>query len=135
MKYDLALIGCGARKQQQPCKASELYTGALFQKSLLWALRRSRRVYILSAKYGLVDLERVLIPYNTKLTDLPIRERKAWGANVTKAIQDLSPEGPILALAGNAYLSFLSPPLTLVKPLDSLGIGKRLSFLTKGSLE
>lgn len=64
----LLLIPCGARKQPTGAPAAELYTSDHFRLALRAAHARAvdvdARVMILSAKYGLVGLRRVLAPYD-----------------------------------------------------------------------
>lgn len=64
----LLLIPCGARKQPTGAPAAELLTSGHFRLALRAAQARAAvvdaRVMILSAKYGLVGLRRVLAPYD-----------------------------------------------------------------------
>lgn len=62
----IVIIGCGARKQDVPCAARHLYTGTLFQAALAWALATAHEtdIRILSAKYGFVNLDATLHPYD-----------------------------------------------------------------------
>jgi hypothetical protein len=60
----IALISCGKSKRREKAPAQQLYTGALFQKSLAYARRiKSDEIYILSAHYGLVELTQEIAPY------------------------------------------------------------------------
>lgn len=64
----LVLIPCAARKLARGAPAGELYDSAHFRLTLRAAQARARivdaRVMIVSAKYGLVRLERVIQPYD-----------------------------------------------------------------------
>lgn|GEM_PF-6628584 len=64
----LLLIPCGARKQATGAPAAELYISDHFRLALRAGHARAAvinaRVMILSAKYGLVGLQRVLAPYD-----------------------------------------------------------------------
>jgi hypothetical protein len=54
------LISCVSKKRSLKSKARDLYISALFKKNLHYALQQKpEQIFILSAKYGLVMLERV----------------------------------------------------------------------------
>ena len=63
----IAIIGCSKSKQNYSCKASEMYTGTIFQKSYDVAKQLTNNIYILSAKYGLLKPNDVIEPYNLAL--------------------------------------------------------------------
>ena len=50
----IAIIGCSKSKQNYACRADEMYTGTIFQKSYEVAKQITDNIYILSAKYGLL---------------------------------------------------------------------------------
>ena len=54
----VALIACASRKQDAPCRAAELYApSTLFSLSYAYARTLTDRIYILSAKHGLVGAQ------------------------------------------------------------------------------
>lgn len=73
------VVPCGASKQDTPAPARDLYTGAHFQYVLHRTITEAAldtaqtgaatRVMILSARHGLVDLDTVLAPYDTRMSD------------------------------------------------------------------
>lgn len=73
------VVPCGATKHDEPVPARELYRGSLFQyvlgnvvaeaEATRTELGAEVEVLILSAQYGLVGLDQVLAPYNTKMGD------------------------------------------------------------------
>jgi hypothetical protein len=65
----IIVIPCGAAKRKQPSPAYALYQGSYFKACLLWALSVSSkdRVFILSAKHGLLRLTDVVAPYDLKM--------------------------------------------------------------------
>lgn len=67
----LVVIPCGAGKLPHPAYARDLYTGPLFRSSLRAGERLVERhrgtVAILSARHGLVELDRVVEPYDLTL--------------------------------------------------------------------
>ena len=76
----IILLSCGKSKQSCPCKAKDMYTGALFKKSLQVATKlHPNAIYILSAKYGVLGLNEYIEPYNLTLNTLTERERERAG--------------------------------------------------------
>jgi hypothetical protein len=64
----VVLISCVSRKLAHAALAKDLYVSALFQFWLRYARTlEPDNIFILSAKYGLVDLEQPLEPYNDTL--------------------------------------------------------------------
>ena len=71
------VVPCGAAKLDRPAPARELYTGTMFRHTWANAVRCAEldeaaglgpaRVLILSAKYGLVDPEQILEPYDLRM--------------------------------------------------------------------
>ena len=59
-------------------KAANIYISPLFKKSLEYAKKLTPQViHILSAKYGLLDLDSEIDPYNITLKDMNYKQRKA----------------------------------------------------------
>ena len=125
----LALIGCSKSKLSTPARARDLYTGSLFTKSLRYAELTCDATAILSAKYGLVQLDDVIHPYNAKITDMPIGHRRAWAWLVKAALEHAFPfpHWTYVYLAGSLYIEGLPKGDT---PMQNLRNGKRLRWLT-----
>ena len=74
----LVLIACSKRKADRPRKAKELYLGRLFQEAKQFAERRGYEYRIISAKFGLIDPDTIIAPYDqtirTKEDLLRVRE-------------------------------------------------------------
>jgi len=70
----LVVLACGAKKRPWAQAALELYTGPLFASARRWALSITSRdrIFILSARHGLVPADRVLEPYDQQIK--PTRE-------------------------------------------------------------
>jgi hypothetical protein len=82
------LLGCVKPKHDGACEAKSLYRSPLWQRRRAYAEASSRPWLILSALHGLVEPEQLLEPYDLALTDLPVGERRAWGARVVAALED-----------------------------------------------
>jgi hypothetical protein len=130
----IVLIGCSAKKSKGPAPARDLYQGDLFKKSLAYAnkILKPKTIFVLSAKHGLVPLDKRLVPYDCTLKTMPARERKAWGQKVLKELQketDIQKDSFVI-LAGKSYYQYLLGGLTKWElPLDDMRIGERLRFL------
>lgn len=130
----IALIGCGKQKAATTCAARAMYRSQLFQASLRWALLHCNRVFILSAKHGLLDLDARVEPYNETL---PRRkaDREAWGsrvgAQIVAAVGEV--DATLVCLAGGKYadaISFDEPQWMYgwEEPLRGVEIGERLAW-------
>jgi hypothetical protein len=137
----IGLVGCGKSKQAHAAPARDLYTGALFRKSLAYAEARCSVVYVLSAKHGLLALDQVVEPYEFSLAELDAAGRERWAVGIWDAIiarghVDIS---ALLVLAGDLYFGPLFDAavaqgllVELLDPLRGKQIGERLQFLAPG---
>ncbi|MGN8895591.1 DUF6884 domain-containing protein [Flavonifractor sp. HCP28S3_F3] len=129
----IALISCSKLKTDRPCPARELYAPSrLFSLSYQYARRNADKVYILSAKYGLVEESDVIAPYDLTLADLPEHRQRDWVNYVLTQMGerfDLERD-TFLILAGRRYYQHLLPRLPhAILPLGNLPIGERIAFL------
>ena len=132
----VVFISCVSQKRDYRTRAENMYTSTLFTKSLQYAkeILRPDKIFILSAKYGLLPLDKEIDPYNLTLNDMSSREREKWAATV---LQQLKPVCDItntkfIFLAGKNYyenlIAFLPSQNCEIK-MDGLPIGKRLQWL------
>ena len=78
-----ALIACSSRKKTHAAPAHDLYDSDLFNLSLQFAERlEPDEIYVLSAKYGLLPIERVIEPYNKTLNEMSASDVKRWATYV-----------------------------------------------------
>jgi len=131
----VVLVSCVSRKLPHRARARDLYTSALFQYALQYAQRLSPdRICVLSAKYGLVQLDQEIEPYNVTLKDMSVRERKEWARRVCQQMDrccDLERDHFVI-LAGEKYREYLLPHLKSYEiPLAGLSIGRQLQFLKR----
>lgn len=130
----IALIGCTSRKLNKRCRAEELYSAShYFRLRLEYAkLLKIPFIYILSAKYGLIPLDKVIEPYDLCLKDMGKKYRKKWSfycLNQLKRKHDLSNDIFYL-LCGKEYREYLEKNLiNSINPLPKrCGIGCQLKF-------
>lgn len=132
------LISCVSSKLTHRAKAKNLYISPLFKYNLRYARTLNpENILILSAKYGLVPLEKEIDPYNQTLNTMKDKEIKSWAEQVIHELKkevDLNTD-EIIFLAGSRYRKYLIPHIKNYKiPLQGLGIGKQLQFL-KGKVQ
>lgn len=108
----IGLISCVKRKGRQPAPAEFLYTSDWFRKARAYVLSTCDRWFILSAKYGLLQPQDVIDPYEQTLKNMSKPERQAWAAKVWEQLRPfLHPGDQIIVLAGYRYREFLLPVL------------------------
>lgn len=144
----IVLISCGSKKKKTASKACDLYTGALFVNSLKYAHKlKPDAIYILSANYYLLELDRVIEPYNVTLSYVPPSKRKEglkilnaeeknnWGKTVLKKLEDLSDltKDKFVILASKEYIKPLNNGFknnrNIYSPLVNMNLFERQIFL------
>ena len=95
------------------------------------------KIFILSAKYGLIGLDKEIEPYDQTLNTMHSVEKKKWANNVLeelKKVADLNND-EFIFLAGENYRKYLILYIKNYKiPLKGLSIGKQLKYL-KGQIK
>jgi hypothetical protein len=131
----IVLISCASKKLNHPAEARNLYVSPLFKKALAYANRlRPDNIFILSAKYYLLPLTQTIRPYDLTLNDMSKVEIKSWADKVIKRLGEESDldKDEFIFLVGSNYRKFLIPRIKKYKvPLEGLGIGEQLKFLTE----
>jgi hypothetical protein len=133
----IILIACVKSKLDRPAPAGELYTSPLFRKNLAYARSlQPDHIFVLSAKYGLLELDQVIAPYELTLKSLSTQQRRDWARHVLAGLErktDLRRDRFIF-LAGQAYRQHLLPYLANFEiPLLGLSIGQQLQALTQNA--
>jgi len=131
----IVLISCVKVKLNHPAKAKELYISDLFKKFYAYAQSLSPdKIYILSAKYGLLDCDQIIEPYDLTLNTMGVRDRKAWSLKVIKQLAGKSnlDQDKYIFLAGDKYRRYLLPHIKNFEiPLKGLRVGEQKSWLKK----
>ena len=142
----IALISCVSRKLEEAkgakVAAKDLYVSPLFRMAYAYAEKLGvDRVYILSAKYGLLEPGDPVEWYNETLLEQRTPYRRAWAERVLSALQAKGvnmKEDTFYLLAGKIYYQYLLGEGKLQNcefPYDGQkGIGYILKFL-KSSLQ
>jgi len=126
----IGLIACCATKQENECYAKDMYISPLFRMSREWIEKQGVPWFILSAKYGLLNPEQKIEPYNLTLSQLTRQQRQQWASYVRRQIDKSIGNQPLLVLAGTLYLEATRGHV-VIDPLKGLPIGKRLQKLKK----
>ncbi len=132
---DVFLISCVKSKRTSSCTAGEMYTSPLFVKMLAYAKSlRPRQIFVLSAKYGLLDLDTVIEPYELTLNKMPSSSRAAWAQGVLTGLKrriDLDRD-QIVFLAGLRYRELLVPHIQHYSvPMEGMSFGRQLRWLSE----
>lgn len=138
------LLGCGKQKQKTGWfgPARELYTGSLFKAKLRFAEKVEVKWYIVSAKFGLMDPNQVVTPYDRTMNDLSPIDRPLWAMRVvTKLILKLCrsklPNDFTLHLhMGKEYCDSIRSFLYLagfnvILPVEGLGQGEQMKWYSE----
>ena len=139
----IVLISCTKKKQEKPkgqtVAAKDLYTSPLFKKAWRYAnLLKPDRIFILSAKHGLLAPDTRIAPYNQTLNQATSAQRKQWAAGVIASLQkegiDIKRDR-IIILAGKSYWQYLVPQLANISlpyvEAGCKGIGHILKWLNE----
>ena len=132
-QFHIGLLACSRTKADRPSSARELYVSPLFRAAREYAENRygPGQWLILSARYGLVDPDQVLAPYDLSLRQLTARQREAWGDRIAIELTDRFPAGTVLWFhAGALYRDAIAPVVAhqVRFPLAGLGIGQQLAW-------
>lgn len=135
----IALIACSKKKVSWRTTAMVLYRGAIFNRSLRVAMTDPEydKVFILSAKHGLLLLDDELDPYDQTLTEMNHGEHVEWAMRVEARLRDLLGEGACfdheyVVFGGEAYWCLLRAGLRKVRcawPEGLKGCGGVLRWL------
>ena len=70
-------------------QAKDMYISNLFKYSLKYAQKSNPdKIFILSAKYHLLYLDREIEPYNVTLNKMPVKERKLWAEEIIRELSE-----------------------------------------------
>ena len=128
----LVLAGCSQKKLNYPAPAIELNQGQLFRGIKKLTMSNNFDLKILSGKYGLLDSNEIIAPYNQKIRtkkDILIIRRKIFSKMLkTTKIYDL-----IIVIMGKNYREVIEPLFNerFIIIYDKRGIGGYLSLISK----
>ena len=125
----VVLISCTKSKLDYACTAKELYSKSnLFRHSYRYASIIADKIYILSARHGLLDENAVVEPYDETLLDKNAEEKKIWAEKVIESLGNFTDleNDEFVILAGKVYYQNLLPRLRNVQlPLEGISLFDR----------
>ncbi|MEI6286943.1 MAG: tetratricopeptide repeat protein [Bacillota bacterium] len=135
--HKIFLISCVLKKRKNVTKAKDMYISDYFKKMWEYAqLQKPDKIFILSAKYGLLSPEDEIAPYEVTLKKMTDREVAMWSQNVLEKLRticDLERDS-FTVLAGTTYHKYISRYLKNIEiPMDGLTFGRCLQWL-KGKI-
>ena len=134
---DLCLVSGVKKKLRECAPGKELYVSNWFCKARAVIEAAGWPWYILSAKYGLVDPDAVIEPYEKTLSAMRKSERIEWSRKVMGALDSrLVDVDSVVIFAGEKYRECLEPALrkrgiAVHVPMEGLGIGEQLARLNR----
>ena len=86
----IALIACSKLKQDYPCQAQEMYLpSTLFNKASQYIKKQNYdQWFILSAKYGLLELTEIISPYEKTLNNMKSSDIEDWAKMVSEQLKN-----------------------------------------------
>lgn len=131
----IVFISCGKKKRDCKCNAESMYTGEYFKKCLLYAKHiKPQKIYILSAKYGLLNLDDKISPYEQTLTNKTKKERKKWALMVYKQMinKHIDFNDTAVFLGGGIYREYIIRFFKNAKiPFQGMGIITQMGEINK----
>jgi hypothetical protein len=133
MSKRIVLISCVSKKLLSVAKTKDLYISTLFKLNLQYAKKlEPDSIFVLSAKYGLLPLNKEIEPYEQTLNNMRSNEVKEWANRVLDQIKEVCSidETEFTFLSGKKYRKYLLPHMKNVQiPLKGLPVGKQLQRL------
>ena len=120
------------RKQNTLVKPVKCIKGICLKKSFEYAKKLNpRKIYILSAKYKLLELDDIISPYELTLNTMNKEQQKKWAYDVYLQLKNKKQnfEEEAIFLCGDNYRKYLSQLFKNAKtPLQGLSFGNQLKF-------
>jgi hypothetical protein len=138
LKGAVVLVSCVKSKLRTAAPARELYSRSPWFRTARMIVETSGVPwFILSAKHGLIALDRVTAPYELTLKGLGRDKRRVWAGRALKELLPaLSSRRRVVIFAGREYRDFLIAPLesagvTVEVPMAHLRQGEQLAWLSE----
>lgn len=131
----ICLISCTKKKKNITCPAYEMYLPSTrFKLSYCYAKSyfNADKIFILSAKYGLLDEFEVIETYDKTLNKMKRCEQLEWAEMVIKELKEIAnlETDEFCILAGKNYYKDIIPYLSnYTLPLDKMPLGVGNSYL------
>lgn len=126
-------LSCVKKKKKYSTIAEDMYDSDFFRSQLAYAKSlKPNNIYILSAKYGVLELTDEITPYEKTLKTMSVNECIEWSNMVIRQLEnkqfDFNEE--TIFLCGEKYRKYIISLFKNYKtPLAGMGIGKQLQWL------
>ena len=131
----IVFISCSKTKASKKSKAKDLYTSTLFKYSLKYAEKlKPDKIYILSAKHGVLELEDKIYPYDKTLNSMSDKTIKRWSYLCYQQLKDkgIDFDEEVIFLTGESYHKYIKQLFKNKSfPMQGLRMGKRMQYLKK----
>jgi len=138
-KQFVGLVGCSNKRiQHRPCKARDMYCGALAKMSIRWLDRNCEKWFIISPVYHLLEPDQIIEPYKGRVSDMPEEDIISWAQIIQRQLREkVGFKTPFLILAGAEYANNLRLPkryrvskhFKLLDPCQNTIMGMRMHWL------
>lgn len=133
----IVLLSCTKSKLNKKSPAKDLYSPSpMFQKTLEYGESlKPDKMFILSAKHHLLNLDTQIDPYDLTLKTMKKDEKDSWGEKVINQLKDKSIDlnkTTFIFLTGSEYMKPLLkyiPESNVLTPMAGKRMGERLSWL------
>jgi Family of unknown function (DUF6884) len=131
------LLSCVSKKRAIPLPARDLYMSNWFLMAKTYVEKFGMPWFILSAKYGLVDPDTTIEPYDETLNNFSKAQRRVWAQRVINQMETTLPQADsVILFAGLRYREFLMNYVTtrfakVEVPLEKLRIGEQLQWFSR----
>ena len=133
----IVLLSCTKSKLDKPAPAKDMYSPSpMFQKTKVYGeALKPDKMFILSAKYGLLPMDKQIEPYDLTLKTMKKEEKDQWGETVKSQMSKMgvNPQSDkFVFLTGAEYMKPLEgfiPAKNKEKPMEGKRMGERLSWL------
>jgi len=132
----IVLISCVSKKRNESCRVRDLYISDLFKKALYYSenIIEADKIFVLSAKYGLVSLDEIIEPYDKTLNKMKKGEVLQCSDMVLEDLKnniDIDND-KVIFMAGLKYRKYIEPSIKNVEvPMRGMKIGEQLQFLKR----
>lgn len=131
----VAIIPCTNQKSDHPAPAREVWVGHHFQLVLAHAEMFYDRVFVMSYKYGLIDPDFHIEPYDIDIKNSKAADKLRWWFNLRSDIRLLSSWNPLLVALYTGDIErdrimrefVRSGTRQVILPFEGLSIGKRMA--------
>ena len=131
----IVFISCVKTKLPYEEMAKNLYCSNYFKTCYKYAqFLNPAHIYILSAKYGLLEPEDVICPYEMTLNNFSLEQKKEWAKFVKAQMKDKNIDfnQKAIFLCGNNYSVFLKQAFVEYEtPLCNMGFGKQIKYMNE----